>query len=191
MPKRGAISDKLYEPCIGGGVILSPPRWADFESWSQLRRENRQYLTPWEPRWNESDFTRPSYRRRLASYKELIASDSAYPFHIFRSDDEQLVGACNLTHIRRGAQQSANIGYWIGEHHIRQGFARAAVRAAVRFAFEALSLHRIEAAVQPDNMPSINMLLKTGFTHEGTARGFLKIDGQWRDHDIYARLSSD
>jgi len=52
-------------------------------------------------------------------------------------------------------------------------------------------LHRIEAAVQSDNAASIKVLKASGFTYEGQARGYLKINGVWRDHDIYARLSGD
>jgi ribosomal-protein-alanine N-acetyltransferase len=52
-------------------------------------------------------------------------------------------------------------------------------------------LHRLEAAVQSDNSASIKVLEASGFRFEGTARGLLKINGAWRDHDIYAKLSAD
>jgi ribosomal-protein-alanine N-acetyltransferase len=65
------------------------------------------------------------------------------------------------------------------------------VRALTGFAFDVLDLHRIEAAVQPDNAPSIRVLETNGFLREGTARGLLRINGAWADHDIYARLRTD
>ena len=121
----------------------------------------------------------------------MVAGDTGYPFHVFREGDDRLVGACNLTSVKRGSMQSAHIGYWIGEHYSRNGFARAAVRASLKFAFEDLKLHRVEAAVQPENTASISLLEKTGFKLEGTARGLLKIDGKWADHMIFAKLSGD
>jgi len=120
-----------------------------------------------------------------------VKDDTAYPFHIFRAQSEVLIGACNITHIERGAAQSAKLGYWIGEGHARQGFARAAVGAVNQFCFEKLGLHRIEAGVQPENEASIKVLEAMGYSYEGRARGMLKINGQWRDHLIYAKLSSD
>jgi len=54
-----------------------------------------------------------------------------------------------------------------------------------------LGLHRIEAAVQADNLPSIKVLEASGFCREGMARGYLKINGVWQDHIIYALLSGD
>ena len=102
-----------------------------------------------------------------------------------------LIGAANLTHVERGAAQSAKLGYWVSRLEMNRGHARAAVKALTAFAFETLALHRIEAAVQADNSASIRVLESNGFQREGTARGLLRINGQWADHAIYARLRSD
>ncbi len=191
MPKRGQTPKSLIEPCAGGGVSLRAPTWADFEHWTELRRANEDYLKPWEPSWDAAHLSRATYKARLAKFKKMISQDEAYPFYVFRADTNQLVGACNLTQIKRGSLQSAHIGYWVGETYIRKGFARASVRAVLRFAFEELGLHRVSAAVQADNQASIKLLENLGFTKEGLARDFLKIDGTWTDHLIYAKLSHD
>jgi ribosomal-protein-alanine N-acetyltransferase len=65
------------------------------------------------------------------------------------------------------------------------------VRAVVRFCFDDLGLHRVEAACQPDNDPSRALLLSVGFQEEGRARAFLKINGGWRDHILFAMLEGD
>jgi len=65
----------------------------------------------------------------------------------------------------------------------------SAVRLICDFAFRHLGLHRVEAACLPHNTPSIGLLSKCGFEHEGLARGYLKIAGEWRDHLLFARLS--
>ena len=67
----------------------------------------------------------------------------------------------------------------------------AAVRALVPSAFDALRLHRLEAACIPTNLASIRLLEKTGFRREGYARDYLCINGTWQDHLLYARLQSD
>jgi len=121
----------------------------------------------------------------------MVGNDEAFPFHIFRASDDRLIGACNITHIQRQVAQTAQLGYWVGQHYARQGFARASVSAATQFCFETLGLHRIEAGVQANNTASIKVLTAMGYSREGTARGYLKINGTWQDHDIYAKLSSD
>ena len=67
----------------------------------------------------------------------------------------------------------------------------AGVRAFVPFAFDALRLHRLEAACIPTNQASIGLLEKTGFQREGYAREYLCINGIWQDHLLYARLQND
>jgi len=188
---KANMNTVLRGTATGGSVVLKHPRWADFDDWATLRAANKHFLRPWEPAWDASHLSRLSYRNRLSRFKKMVSSGDAFPFHIFRSSDERLIGACNITHIERGVAQSAKLGYWVGEHYGRQGFAKAAVSAACQFCFETLGLHRIEAAVQSDNAASIKVLKIVGFTREGTSRGYLKINGVWQDHDIYAKLSGD
>lgn len=188
---RITISTELFEPAAGGGVYLRHPNMAEYEAWASLRLESRAFLQPWEPTWNADHLTERAYRARLSRFKKMVSADEGYPFHIFRASDNVLVGACNLTNVQRKVKQSAALGYWIGERYARQGFARASVRAACKFCFESLGIHRVEAAVRVGNEPSMALLETLGFTHEGVGRGYLKIDGDWRDHNLYAKLSSD
>jgi ribosomal-protein-alanine N-acetyltransferase len=66
-----------------------------------------------------------------------------------------------------------------------------AVRASLPFAFATLGLHRLEAACLPHNLASTRVLEKAGFRREGTARRYLKINGVWQDHDLFALLQDD
>ncbi len=192
MSKRGRLPKPLFAPSASGGVHLRVPAWADYEDWVSLRRNNRDYLQPWEPSWKATHLSRQAYKARLESFKSMIVEDKAYPFHVFKGDDKSvLVGACNLTDVRRASMQSAQIGYWVGQEFARQGYARAAIKAVLRFAYDDLGLHRISAAVQTSNTASLNLLEACGFLREGCARAYLKVDGRWQDHYIYARLSTD
>jgi ribosomal-protein-alanine N-acetyltransferase len=173
----------------GAGVVLRAPRVRDFEAWSGLRARSHAFLQPWEPLWPADDLERGAFRRRLATYAREIDAGTAYPFFIFDAVDERLTGAITLSNIRRGVAQTATVGYWIGEPFAGKGRMTAAVRTLTDFAFRGLGLHRIEAACVPDNEPSRRVLLKAGFTHEGTARAYLKINGVWRDHLLFGIIS--
>lgn len=185
------ISTEIQVSGAGGMLVLRHPRWSDYEQWADIRQRDAEYLQPWEPDWLDGHLSRASYRLRLSKFKKLVSSDRAYPFHILQAGTERLIGAVNLTHVERGAAQSAKLGYWVSRAQMNKGHARAAVKALSNFAFETLALHRVEAGVQPDNAPSIRVLETAGFTLEGTARGYLRINGAWADHLIYAKLRSD
>ena len=62
---------------------------------------------------------------------------------------------------------------------------------ATQFAFRRLALHRIEAACVPENAASQRLLERARFRPEGQARGYLKINGVWRDHLLYGLLRDD
>jgi ribosomal-protein-alanine N-acetyltransferase len=61
----------------------------------------------------------------------------------------------------------------------------------IRFAFHGLGLHRLEAACMPQNAASAALLLKCGFSEEGYAPAYLKINGGWRDHRLFGMVAPD
>ena len=174
----------------GEGIYLRPPEMRDYEAWADLRGRSRSFLTPWEPTWPGDDLTRLAFRRRLRRNQQEIDNDEAYPFLIFRDNDE-LVGGLTLGQIKRGVVQSATLGYWIGEPYAGQGLMSGAVRAVTGFAFTSLRLHRIEASCLPHNEASMLLLERLGFTREGYARAYLRINGVWQDHLLYGLLETD
>jgi [ribosomal protein S5]-alanine N-acetyltransferase len=179
------------EPLLRGeGLYLRPATPTDFSSWSRLRAASRAFLEPWEPTWPDDDLTQAAFRRRLRRQDEDIARDEAYAFLIFDQTSDELVGGITLGGVRRGVSQSGTLGYWMGAPHAGKGRMTRAVAAAVEFAFLKLRLHRVEAACIPDNAPSIAVLERNRFQREGYARGYLKIDGAWRDHILFALVES-
>jgi ribosomal-protein-alanine N-acetyltransferase len=66
-----------------------------------------------------------------------------------------------------------------------------AVRALIPHVFIHLKLHRLEAACVPDNERSMRLLKSAGFREEGLARHYLRINGEWRDHVLFALLAED
>ena len=174
----------------GEGVFLRPAEPRDFDEWSLLRERSRAFLTPWEPTWPVDDLTRAAFRRRLRANAEEMERDEAYPFLIFR-DDETMVGGLTVGQVRRGVSQTATLGYWMGERFAGRGFMSRAVRASARFGFGTLRLHRLEAACLPHNNASVRVLNSAGFKREGFARSYLRINGLWQDHILFAAIETD
>lgn len=173
----------------GKGIYLRMPDMDDYEAWRKLRLASRRFLEPWEPTWGADDLTRASFRLRIRRYEQDHQRGQALPLFIFLSESDTLVGGITLGYIRRGAAQSAMIGYWMGEPFAGKGLMRTALDVVIPYAFKVMRLHRIEAACIPDNARSIGLLEKAGFHREGYLRDYLKINGVWRDHVLYARLA--
>jgi ribosomal-protein-alanine N-acetyltransferase len=175
---------------IGDGVMLRHPQASDYDAWARLRDQSRAHLQPWEPTWGPDELTRASFRRRLNRYAQEIREDRGYPYWIV-SPGGQILGGCTLSNVRRGVSQTASLGYWMGAAYAGKGYMTAGVAALLTHSFGALGLHRIEAACLPSNEASRRVLTKAGFTEEGFARRYLKINGEWRDHVLFAILAED
>ncbi len=160
-------------------------------SWAALRAMSRDHLTHYEPQWASDELSRSAYRRRLRHHARDLGVDAAYAFFIFRDPGDDLLGGITLSNVRRGVSQAASLGYWIGAPHAGKGRMTAAVHALLPFAFKRLALHRIEAACLTGNASSIRVLEKAGFQREGVARHYLKINGVWQDHILFAVLMDD
>jgi ribosomal-protein-alanine N-acetyltransferase len=187
-----AVLDWITDPALtldGERVRLRPPKMSDHAEWAHLRQGSRAFLQPWEPTWQSDDLTRAAFRRRLSLYQRDQDLGAGYAFFVFRKSDQTLVGGITLRNIIRGVAQTGALGYWVGQPHIRHGYASAAVEQMKRFAFRRLELHRLEAACCLDNAPSRQLLLRAGFDQEGEAKGYLKINGVWRDHLLFGMVN--
>lgn len=175
----------------GPRIYLREPLLSDFSTWANLREQSRAFLTPWEPTWADDDLTKNAFRHRLRRVQEEMSDGTGYPFLIFDSKDNRLLGGITLGNIRRGVGQSGMIGYWSSISSTGKGYMTEALSLVIPFAFNELRLHRIEAACIPHNDRSIRLLEKAGFQREGLLRSYLKINGFWQDHLLFALIESD
>jgi [ribosomal protein S5]-alanine N-acetyltransferase len=98
-------------------------------------------------------------------------------------DSDAIIGVINLNNIVRGSFLSASLGYYVGAPFAGQGFMREGLELVKDYAFGKLGLHRLEANIQSDNVSSITLVQRCGFSYEGLSPAFLFIAGQWRDHE--------
>jgi ribosomal-protein-alanine N-acetyltransferase len=171
----------------GSGVVLRAPRSQDYDAWRALRRDSREFLKPYEPRWTEADLNRQAFGTRLARGRAEAQRGTDYSFLIFENaaGRDVLVGGLTISNIRRRAAQYANLGYWMGEQFAGRGLMSEAVGVVLPFFFGELGLHRLHAAFLPHNIASRRVLEKNGFTEEGYAEHYLQIDGKWADHVLF------
>lgn len=174
-------------------LLLRPPRLKDFVDWREARRSSMAHLAPWEPSWSLDHLTISAFRRRIAWSASEIRSGRAFPLLVFRRDRSggALVGGVTIENVRRGAAQSAALGYWLSVEHTGRGYMGEALDGVIAYAFDDLDLSRLEAACVAHNFRSRRVLERAGFHVEGLARAYLQINGAWRDHVLYERRRSD
>ena len=98
----------------------------------------------------------------------------------------QLVGQLTVSGIVGGSAAWGQVGYWVDQRVAGRGIVPTAVALAVDYCFDVLRLHRIEIAIRPENTKSLRVVTKLGFRPEGLRPRYLHIDGDWRDHLVFA-----
>jgi ribosomal-protein-alanine N-acetyltransferase len=183
--RRQSEPDQL----VGARVLLRPLRVEDWEAWRDVRIRCRDWLEKWEPRpdLGASDpvADREAFRARCGAWERQRHFDAAYGFGLFLNDG-RFAGEVSLGSVQRGPFQMGYIGYWIDEALAGHGYVPEGVVLLIRYAFSALDLHRLEAAIVPRNVASRRVAEKIGMRDEGTAVRFLQIQGVYEDHVRYA-----
>lgn len=111
-----------------------------------------------------------------------------YYLAITRREDDLLVGFIRLA---QSGEQAAKLGYAIGADHWGRGYATDAARHMIEFGFGTLGLHRISAAIGPENESSIAVVKHLGFSYEGRIRHHVHTNGAWRDSLLYSLLTDE
>jgi ribosomal-protein-alanine N-acetyltransferase len=175
-------------------LVLRPIRPTDEAEWVRVHEISRDHFKPWRPRTSEYLSLRGRFRETLTHSKRGEDADLQYSRFAFLKSG-RLVGQVTISGVVRGAHHGAFLGYWVSADQIGQGYATEMVSAMLDWALaarpEGLGIHRVQAAVIPENERSRRVVEKLGFRLEGRAKGYIRIDGTWRDHDLYAKLAEE
>lgn len=170
-----------------GDVALRPLRRSDRTRWQQLRLRDEALIRRWDPTarrgWREQH-SATVWREHRVTLRTAARNGLAFPFAI--TVDSVFAGQVTVAGVQRFPVHSGWVGYWVGSEFTGHGVATLAVALAAGHALGAGGLHRVDATVSPDNAPSRRVLEHLGFRQEGLLRRYLDVDGEWRDHQLWA-----
>jgi ribosomal-protein-alanine N-acetyltransferase len=178
-----------------GQVELRPLRAGDGAEWAAARQRNISWLRPWDATQPPgADDGARTFRAMARDWNRQARYGRMLPFVITYGGAAgagarskwPLVGQLTVSGITYGSARWANLGYWVDEQYAGRGIVPTAVAMAADHCWFTLGLHRIEVAIRPENKASLRVVDKLGFRYEGERPRFLHIDGDWRDHRIFA-----
>lgn len=116
-------------------------------------------------------------------FVRFFAYDQTFP--------DKIIGTVSFSDIKicPDASKTCIIGYKIDHNMQHQGYGYKMLNAALKIMVTDWEMHRIEAYISPNNLPSQRLVDKLGFISEGTAYSYVKLHGIWRDHLRYAYIS--
>ena len=155
----------------------------DAKRLEQLVLGNREWLRPWEatnPVGPNSFDIKAQTRGLLRQFEE----QQGMPFVV--ELDGEVVGQLNVANMLFGSVSSAVVGYWIAPEAAGRGVMTTAVALVSDYLLNVVGLHRVEINIRPENASSLRIVEKLGFRYEGLKERFIHINGDWRDHYVFA-----
>ena len=123
-------------------------------------------------------------------FENVVCDDETVHLLVAVESSPEPVGMVGLDPIHLESRR-AEIGYWVAPDAQAQGYGTEAVRLLVDYGFGQLGLHRVGARVFDFNEPSARLLERVGFSHEGTVRDEVFVDGTYHDTHWYGLLEGE
>lgn len=174
--------------------VLRPFEEGDRGEYVRMHEVSAEHFGPWLPAPDGRRTLDDRFSDELARARQGLEAGTEVRLAAFDSDGA-LLGTFSLSQIFRRAFQNAYAGWAVSAEHTGRGIATEGVTALLDLAFApgpiGLGLHRVQANIIPSNRASVRVAEKAGFRLEGRAEKYLKIDGMWQDHLMYAKLADE
>lgn len=125
-----------------------------------------------------------------AEYNSTIDGKMIRYYIYLKNHPGFIIGAVNFSSIIHGPFSRASIGYKLDQRYHGNGYAFEACSAAIPAVLSNYKLHRLDARVSPENIPSIKLLEKLGFVYEGIEYQGVEVNGIFQDHYMYGLIST-
>ncbi len=168
---------------MGQRTYITAPTGRQAAEYREFLNRNMAYHKPWVHHSTDPDY--------FDQYLRRIKRGVTQGCFVLEVKSDRLLGVININNILLGPIRSASLGYYGDRNYAGTGHMTEAMGLVLKYAVEDLGLHRLEANIQPGNIPSIRLVQKLGFTKEGFSPKYLQIAGKWRDHERWAILDED
>jgi L-amino acid N-acyltransferase YncA len=155
-------------------------------------QRNQAFFKEWAPPYPDDYFKGQYIKKFLDSwYWNFLDNKGIRLYYSLKNDPEKIIGDISLSEIIYGPFCSCFLSYMQDENESGKGYASEVVSAVIKYAFDELKLHRIEANIMPRNSKSLKLVERLGFKNEGLAEKYLNINGKWEDHLHYVLLNPE
>ena len=128
-------------------------------------------INNWEiARWVSSvphPYTEADGREWIARVQQDHATGRPLRFAIALKVADRLIGGVGLDGSTGDQSEEPALGYWVGQPHWGNGFAREAVAAVIEYGLRSLGMETIRAYTDPSNLASQEVLLHCGLKQVG------------------------
>ncbi|MDF2942904.1 MAG: Ribosomal-protein-alanine N-acetyltransferase [Herbinix sp.] len=178
---------KVYET---DRLILRSLTYEDASLVLSFYEDNRTLFEPWEPKRGDNFYTLSYQKASLTAEYNQITEGKLLRYWVFLKDNpEEIIGSICFQNLLGEPYHSCCLGYKFSHIYQHQGYALESISKSIDLIFEEKQLHRIEAFIMPNNVPSLRLIERLSFGYEGVAKSFARINNTWTDHNHFALIN--
>lgn len=121
---------------------------------------------------------------------ELLKTGEFITWALKLKGEKRLIGTFGFYRIQK-ENHRGEVGYLLHSDFHGKGIADEALKCVLKFGFEKIGFHSIEAVTDPKNISSRKLLEKNNFIQEGNFKENCYFEGQYLDSVVYSLLERD
>lgn len=154
-------------------------------------KDNKNIFEPLNPISPTNYYTTNYQRSVLMAEYEAYLKGNGIRYYIYeKTNSSKIIGTVSFSDIKGSFSKSAILGYRFGKKYHHQGFAAEAIQELIKAVKKEGYIHRLEAYIQPENIPSKNLIIRLGFNYEGICYSHTLIQEKWKDMERYSLILS-
>lgn len=180
----------MYKSYATDRLILKPLTKEAAPLVLSFYEDNKSLFEPWEPTRSHNFYTLSYHKASLSAEYNQMAEGKLMRFWVFLKDNpDEIIGSVCFQNFLREPYLSSCLGYKFSRRYLHQGYAQESIIKGIAILFEEYRMHRIEAYIMPDNIPSKALIERLSFQYEGISYAYARINGSWTDHLRYSLIN--
>ncbi|ASS74232.1 GNAT family N-acetyltransferase [Tumebacillus algifaecis] len=168
-------------------LLIRAPKDQDAQPLYEAICESYELLKPWMP-WAQQKPILAETQANIRKARQQFYDREDLRLHLFEKETGALIG-CSGLHRLDWKLRKFEIGYWVRATCVGRGLITEAVAGITEFASQKLDANRIEIRTHPDNVRSIKVAERLGFTREGVLRrDHFDMQGELCDTIVFAKV---
>lgn len=123
-------------------------------------------------------------------YQSIYEKGTGIRWGITRKDSGKIIGSCGFLNMLP-KHYRAEVGFELSKDYWGKGIANEALEAVILHGYNHFQLERIEALIEPANLPSQKLVEKQGFKREGLLRHYEFTCGKFDDLYMYSIIKEE
>lgn len=134
----------------------------------------------------ECELEKEKYRQGFSTFNKTFLY-----FQLIEKQSDKIIGWCGY-HTWYTSHDRAEIGYILFEDKVKgKGYMTEVMTPILAYGFGEMNLHRVEAFVGKENLPSLKLMSNFGFKQEGHLKEHYLKNGVYEDSLLFALLRSE